>query len=391
LLLIAPGFSQKVAEAIIATWQRLGPGAVQIVMDPDPEVCRLGFGDFAALQKLHTYAESIGATIHQQKGLRVGVVITDETTTVYSPTPRLVESGGEAGEKTNAIRFDVPILEASLDAEPDLEAINLQATQLTQRAVQHTKTDLDVNPPLKFDLAQKMRVFNAVFEFVEFELRGLMIDKKTVRIPPDLMVLAKEPEVQKLLRNSFKLIGDDPEISGEDVVLMKNEIANRYLCTFPGYGSVILRTNKDDFLAEVKALREKVQDFQKALEEKLQGAINANREKLMKAILPSVTASPPARWTAYIGKNPSAEGVERMLRQELTRIFGETKDLYKGMKVSVVFKGVTYESLQDEKFLDTALKKLQLPDKVHEEFDAAKAEDSSQAASRMFPAERAES
>src|ERR1035437_8584691 len=111
LVVIAPGVSEAVAKAIIETWRRLRPQAVQVVLDPDPEVCRMGFGEMAALTLLHETAEQLGSKIHQQKGLRIGVVVTDETTAIYSPTPLLVEAGGKPGERPNAIRLETPILD----------------------------------------------------------------------------------------------------------------------------------------------------------------------------------------------------------------------------------------------------------------------------------------
>src|SRR5690349_18619460 len=92
LAVIAPGLSVPVAEALVETWRRLGPQAVQVILDPDPEVCRMGYGDFAALKLLQETAEAMGARIHQQPGLRIGVVVTDEATAVFSPTPLLIES-----------------------------------------------------------------------------------------------------------------------------------------------------------------------------------------------------------------------------------------------------------------------------------------------------------
>jgi uncharacterized repeat protein (TIGR03803 family) len=171
LVVIAPGLSESVARAIVDQWPTLGPNAVQVVLDPDPEVCRLGLGDLAALKMLHDTAERIGGRIHQQQGLRVGVVVTDETTTVYSPTPRLIEAGGKPGERQNALRFDTPILSPESTAtDSELRSIDLHTKPMTHADVQKTTQDLDANPPVKFDLARKVRVFNARFEFVEFEL-----------------------------------------------------------------------------------------------------------------------------------------------------------------------------------------------------------------------------
>ena len=63
-----------------------------------------------------------------------------------------------------------------------------------------------------------------------------------------------------------------------------------------------------------------------------------------------------------------------MLRSELTDAFGRADDVFHDMKVRAIFKGVTYESLSDPEFMRIASKKIPSLDKLHDEFDAAKAE-----------------
>jgi len=100
--------------------------------------------------------------------------------------------------------------------------------------VQNTVQDLNTNPPVRFDLARKVRVFNARFEFVEFELHGLVRSRKRVSIASDLMGLAKDPKAQKLLRSSFLLIDENSEVSGDRVARLKQFIVKRYLINLPG-------------------------------------------------------------------------------------------------------------------------------------------------------------
>ncbi len=374
LVVIAPGLSESVAKAIVKKWHELGRDAVLVVLDPDPEVCRLGFGDLAALQMLQKTADQLGGRIHQQQGLRVGVIVTDETTTVYSPPPRLIEAGGQPGERLNALRFDTPILDpAASSAAADLRSLDLHPEPIKPADVQNTAQDLDANPPVKFDLARKVRVFNARFEFVEFELHGLFLARKRVPIPSDLMGLAKDLKVQKLLRSSFQLIDENSEISGDRVTRLKQFIVKEYLINLPGYGTVILRSNKAEFQAAVRALERYVHRFQTRLKNKLQHAIDANRERLMSALLPGVAKNPPARWRPHIGGQPREQDVERILRCELTDAFGHSDDVFQDMTVKAIFKGVTYESLSDPKFMRIASEAIPLLDTLHDEFDAAEA------------------
>ena len=335
----------------------------------------MGYGDVAALKLLQDAAEQLRTKIHQQPGLRIGVVVTDETTAIFSPTPLLIEAGGQPGEKPNAIRLDTPILDPDRDASSsDLKSINIQPKPLTKADVEKTNEELKANPPMKFDVARKVRVFNARIEFVEFELRGLAISRKTVQIPSDLLGLAKEPRAQKLLHSSFQLIEENSELSGERVNKLKQFIAKKYLIGLPGYGNVVLRSNKEDFQTAVKALERYVHRFQRVLKRKLQAAIDANREVLVSALLPGTFASPPSRWKRFLGNGASREDLERLLRSELSDAFGSSEKLFRDMEVKLVFKGVTYESLNDSEFVRVAREKIRSLDLLHEEYDAARAE-----------------
>lgn len=375
LLVIAPGLSESVARAVADQWQALGPKAVHVVLDSDPEVCRLGLGDLAALRMLHETAGRVGGRIQQQQGLRVGVIVTDETTTVYSPAPRLIEAGGQPGEKLNALRFDTPILDpAATTADADLRSLDLHPKPMKDVDVQNTTHDLNANPPVKFDVARKVRVFNAMFEFVEFELHGVFLSRKRVPIPSDLMGLAKDPKAQRLLRSSFQLIDEDSEVSGDRVTRLKQFIADKYLISLSGHGTVVLRTNKSDFQIAVKALERYVHRFQRQLKKKLQRAIEANREVLTSALLPGVAKNPPARWTKYLGAHPKVQEIASMLRSELEGAFGDSDEVFRNMKVKAIFKGVTYESLSDPEFMRIASQKIPSLDRLHEEFDVAKAD-----------------
>jgi hypothetical protein len=374
-VVIAPGLSESVAKAIAKKWHELGRGAVQVVVDPDPEVCRMGFGDLVALQMLYETAERMGGQIYQQQGLRVGVIVTDETTTVYSPTPRLIEAGGQPGERLNALRFDSPIVDPiPTNNDPELRSINLHSEPLERADLKKTTQDLDANPPMRFDVARKVRVFNAQFEFVEFEMHGLFLSRKRVPIPSDLMGLAKEPKAQQLLRSSFQLIDENSDVSGDRVAKLKQFIAKDNLIALPGYGTVILRSNKERFQVAVNALERYVQRFQRRLKKKLQIAIDANRKILTTALLPSVLQNPPARWNRFIGQNPKTQDIEDMLRLELKDAFGQSGDVFENMSVKAIFKGVTYELLNDPEFMRIASQKIPKLDSLHDEFDAAKAE-----------------
>jgi hypothetical protein len=381
LVVMAPGFSESVAKAIVDKWHELGKDAVQVILDPDPEVCRLGFGDLAAVRMLFETAECLKTRIQAQQGLRVGVVITDETTTVFSPTARLVEAGGKPGELLNGIQLDVPALETLANAR-DLAAINLHPKPLEPAELKETVKQLDADPPLKFDLARRVRVFNAKLEFVEFELHGMQLARKRVQISSDLIGLA-DPRAEKLMRSTFQLMEEGSDTPSECVSNLKRFIVKTYLTNLPRYGTIILRKDKENFLSAVKTLERYVLRFQRQLKLQLQAAIDKNKATLAGALLPSVIAKPPKRWRRLLSDYPNPEEVERVLNAELAESFGSAEDLIDEMEVKIIFKGVTYESLNEPGFVTVVRKELPWLKVLHEEYDAAKGE-ANQASSSAF-------
>lgn len=371
LVVIAPGLSISVAKVIAEKWKILGKDAVCVVLDPDPEVCRLGLGDLEALKILHEAATSQGTRILQQRGLRVGVIITVETTTIFSPTARLVEAGGLPGEKFNALRFDAPVLGSIHDSPgSDLSVIDLYPDLLEQQDVVEVSRDLELDPPVKFDLARKVRVFNAKLEFVEFELLGAALKDKKVTIAPDLVGVAGDADTQKLLKSTCKLIDDESELSGKWLRKLKDDISKRYLIALPGFGNVILRTEKDEFLKAVEELKSRVAEHAKNVEAKLQEEIDSKRVRLAEGLVRNVVDHPPKRWAKYLGSRPDPAAIERMLADELEKTFGSASVIVKKMELSVLFKGVTYESLNDAEFRRVAAAKIPSLRNIHDEFAA---------------------
>lgn len=376
LFIMAPGLSETVAQAVSDKWQTLGAPAVNVIVDMDPEVCRLGYGDPKAFQLLERVAKDLGTTIHHQPGVRIGLVIADETTLIYAPTPLVVEAKSHVPSHPNGIRLDsVPaevVSEVGLD--PKQEAGWVLGTQpVSTEDVNAAVSDLAENPPRKFDLTQKVHVFNAAFEFVEFKLEGCSIARKTVRLPSEFMGLGRDPKTQKMLRSTFRLIDEDNQsLSGERVIILKDFVSKQFLINLPNYGNVVLRANKAEFEKAVSTLRRYVARFQKRVERDLQLAIDNNRKALVDALAPAVASSPPPQSIKHIGRNPDREMAKAWLDVEMRKVFGDAKSYLSRMEASLLFKGVTYESLSDPSFIEVAQEKLPMLKQLHEEFDTAK-------------------
>lgn len=160
----------------------------------------------------------------------------------------------------------------------------------------------------------------------------------------------------------------------KDIHKRRQAIAKKYLIVLPKHGTVVLQSYKNEFASAVEALKAEVREFQSLMKDRIQSVVEENREKLVRALRAGVVVNPPDRWRPVLGSKPREQDIEQMLRSELTKAFGSAEDLFSEMKVNVVFKGVTFESLNDPEFI-SAVEKI-IPstlEPLHEEFDAAAA------------------
>ena len=90
VILAAPGIGMLVADSLLLAYQRLPKGAVQVVLDVSPSVARLGYGEHAAVEKL----AAAGISVHQHEGLRIGVLICDDTGWSFATFPQFIVNQG---------------------------------------------------------------------------------------------------------------------------------------------------------------------------------------------------------------------------------------------------------------------------------------------------------
>jgi hypothetical protein len=89
---VGPGLPEAVALVLSVRWKELGRDAVEVVMDADAELCRIGYCDGAAMRLLLSTADELRAKIHRQSGIRLCVLEIDGGRIIFAPTPRLIEA-----------------------------------------------------------------------------------------------------------------------------------------------------------------------------------------------------------------------------------------------------------------------------------------------------------
>jgi len=406
IVLIAPGVSSTVAEALGQCFDKVEKIAITVVIDPDEDVCRLGYGDAKGLKQLYEFSQKTGFALMSQTGLRLGILLVDDLTLVWSPTARSVEAapgltiavdeavfsrdsispnglllGQNPGEQlANAVAADgTKVLPA--DGEIGRSAV-------THQQVQQTLIELEKNPPIPVDLARITRVFSTKLQFVELKVTKAKLSRSQLTISNKHLNADIPGELQGLIDSKLRAFGEfrDEEVNvpafknGEAIFdqkgnplnepvseasleRLRNDIERRYIYNISGFGQLISKDDKIEFEKQIKAYEQQLNAHSQAIRDH----IEVQAEKIIQEAV-TVIMNRAERTGTKLEPNLLISE----LRKGLNRAKGDSP------KVTLVFKDVTYEQTKNESFrekVDKALPKHKLKQlgRWAEHFDAAKA------------------
>lgn len=390
----SPGVSKDVADSIIAFALRNGLGQVEVVLDPNPEVCRLGYGVIEAVEKLY----NSGIKVRKSSGLRIGVLVADNEAFVFSPTPLLVEALPKTSvpnaiavetEQANKLVSSICPLQLELMNDDEYIKIEIDKTHIEAHTPEvgkdeMTKEELDTAienlenaPPLQFDLERQVRVYSSFVQFVELKLIGCNIERHTISIPSKLVNLIKDEKEKERFKASYRLISENSKISGKEIEEKVKKLRKKYVRSMGSrYGNVILRQKKKEFELEVEKIKEEINNFRDAAVKKLNDEFEKSKKILTKALLPEVRKNPPDDLIGVIiGNKPTTEEFKRYIEVNLNSNIPKAETFVSKMELYCDYKDVTYEMLNDDSFfanLIEAFPYIDWPDRPYEEFSAAR-------------------
>lgn len=399
IVFVAPGIHQPVAEALGKRLADIDQLSVTVVIDPDEDVCRIGYGDVNGLKLLTSCADRNSFNLMAQPGLRVGVLLADDVTLVWSPTPRSVESTPLGNSATSRKGAPNGLLLGANPGEQLAHAVSAAGTEtlpldaeigvevVTKDRVQKTLDDLAKNPPIPVDLARITRVFSTKLQFAEFTVKGAKFSKRELKVSNDYMNADIQGELKGLVESRLRAFGDfrDEEVevpafnNGNEVFdgkqnrllekvseaslqRQRNELERRYLFNVPGFGRLVAKDDKQDLQRLVDAYRIQLESYSESIRLRLDEQAGKIIDEAVKLVIERAARS-------------SNELNEQQLRNGLQKNLDRTKD--EKPEVKLVFKDVTYEQTKNPEFrakVDKALpaaKRKQLGDWNHD-FDAAK-------------------
>lgn len=374
LAVIAPGLTTPVAEALALRLVDLPRLELTIILDADPEVYRMGYGDVEALVLIRKASAAAHFDLRVQSGVRIGVVISDERTMIYAPVSRNVEAGSTSPEHPNAIMLggEATATLASASGAVRNDASDAPPQEIGTEALTPEKADaveenLKENPPQSVDLTRKLRVFRSEVQFSEITLTNALFSSRTIKLPPDFQKIA-DSALRDGIKASLKIPIDPKQslmisvgnkkraVSEADLKRERAELAKSFLYDWKGRGKVILRKDKDLFQTKLDELRELTKAFQTAMKDDLKGHRDKFCDRMVKEFLDHWKASPPARLRNRDKADEPHLTADIKLQAE--RMFDSAIEM--GVPESkVVYKDIALEDLKDPDLM-FKLKKLML-------------------------------
>jgi hypothetical protein len=381
LVVIAPALTQAVADALARRFDDLGQLDVTVILDSDPEVYRLGFGDQAALETIRTASANSLFDLREQAGVRIGIVISDDTTMVYSPVSKNIEAGSTSIEKPNAIVLsgsatDRIATAAGSDKGDEIRPPEVGSRALEPAKVQQMQSDLKANPPKPFDITRKMNVFTSKVQYVEFSASNYRLTTRQIPLPPELVDVADEDlrnRISSRIRAPLDGIGKleitidhdgkSESIKVDDDWLNKERkrIEDEYTFQINNFGRVILYSDRDAFDKVTSRFKSIVEKYQDALRETLVTKQSEFEKRIVYEFSRRWEQNPPKHFVRW-----GIEATPEKIRGELQRL---AQELFKSAitfdapVVKILYKNVAPENIRDNRFLE-ALKSIMLKKRV---------------------------
>ena len=370
LVVIAPALSQAVANALAARFDELADLDIRVIVDADVEVYRLGFGEREALQVIRDAASRSLLDLREQPGVRIGVIISDEDTMVFAPVSKNIEAGSDTAEKPNAIVLrgaSAASLARAAGAErsEDSSTGEIGNAALDPKKVEAMQSDLERNPPAKFDIARRLNVFTSRVVYVEFEIKNFALGRKGVPLPDDFKTAttkALQTQISSRLKAPMAEIGAVEVVIGEGDSATTEKIDDKWLreerkriedlFTFQidNFGRVILREDRQAFDDAVKAFTTVVERYHERVREALDAHRKTFCDNFVAEFLPRWKEAPPDYMTRW-GNRADTDSLRDELENRANEVFSEMLK-FDPPSVRLVEKNISPKNVEDPRFID---------------------------------------
>jgi hypothetical protein len=391
VIYVSPGVQVLPAEALIRATERLLPLSVVVRIDFSEQTLRMGYGSLDAIERLR----SANVDIWHTENVRAGILIVDDYGWVFTPTPQYLEAEPDSDSIPNSVALGRPQVEAlairlskfertrvmisASDPNSRETAMSvsdeLSGQVITTEKISQIKKALVTAPPVNFDVARQVRVFEPYMQYVELSLTGAAIQRRRVQIPKELQNIGVSKEIEGKLKTTFDLIERTSALSSKELEDELNQIRKDFTPSLGrDHGRVVLKSAKPLLRQRVIELKAKLKAHQDSVQKELQNKLDESKNQIVNYYLPLIKANPPDSLAARVlGSNIEDEIARKWIAAKVDFIVPKAEELIQNMTLEERYKDVTYEALNRPDFLEAVKKAFEFVDwdKAYSEFKAA--------------------
>lgn len=363
--IVAPSIHTDVGAALFDAVCRLGATNIDLVVDLDEKVFRLGYGSIDAIKLL----KENDIKIRHHKGLRIGLAIIDDQAWAFSPVALYIETEPNVDDLPNAVALSAEeaarlLLRVSESARNEIirtatdpvivqeaRSATIELSQISDnsRKLDEVCKSLEDAPPVPFDVSRQVQVFEPYIQYVELSLKGCSIQSHKIKLPKSVMGLSTSSDIENRLSTTFSLIEKSSSLSSkrlDDQVRKLRDIFTRSLGTL---GRVLLKVQRNKFDIEVESIRSAIKQHQENIKKDLEYELAISINQLLDYYLPIVVENPPLELQAQITtEKPARKHAINWLVEAISSCIPDPEKLIENMDLECNFKDVTFETLKDK-------------------------------------------
>lgn len=377
LVVIAPALTEVVASAVAARIPEHSKAlSLTIILDADPAVYRMGYGDLAALTILRDASVACEFNLRTQAGIRIGLVMSDDQTMIYSPVPRHIEAGSTSNNHPNAIFVTASMIDAIAEAagapDPSLgfpqpaAPSEIGSKDLAPAELTALHEDLRANPPQAFELSRKVWMISSKVEYVELSVTNYRLGTRKVDLPAEFQTVS-DPKLRERIMGKiatpFRSLGPQDiaktDAAGSPTVSVdaryldrrRKEIEDIFTYLVPSKGRIILKQHKARFQTQLEVFKGLVTRYQAAMKEAVESERASFQAQMVAEFLGRWRSSPP-EFLTLLNDQPTDQQIEAAIRHRASLLFDQVVT-FKPPELGVHFKGITADDIHDKGFRKT--------------------------------------
>jgi hypothetical protein len=363
----APAMDAAVADAIVQFTKKTSINQASVMLDCSPDVYREGYGEVGALDVLREN----GIQIAHASGLRIGVLIVDGKGYMYAPVSK-TQSFHRTGERKNAVIVNIghnlhlqqeeqgeqaqlnvfdgfadeTVMGLYRTAEETASTVMEERVTLNEARMKQLKEELIRQPAPDFSMQQQLSEYRRLIQFVEVTFTGGRLEKTTIRIPSQLLNIAKEKGFEEKIKASYQLFNKDFSIHTKPMTEKVEKFRTKYTRTIPKYGNVILVAEKEKFIQDLQTLQKEIESYTSYLQNEVEKQIQNTKQELINNFTPILQMTPPQELLSNTTE-PEVRGYIHLL---LSDEIPHAEEVLRRIELHCTFKDITEETLKNTQF-----------------------------------------